>query len=158
MTILVPATQAHFTWLASGDLLAVLDGLRLPPGGIAPLAILEIVAAAQLRLDAACGWGTYLMIADREAVGLISIKDPPAQGSAEIGYGVAGERRRRGHAARGVALMAALARGNGLTGLTAETLPGNLASHGVLRANGFVETGTREDADDGTLLLWRKTL
>ncbi len=99
-----------------------------------------------------------MIVADGEVVGICSLKGAPdASGFAEIGYGVAGERRRRGHATAAVACLIALVRDwPGVLGLTAETAVGNVASQSVLEANGFGRVGTLSDAEDGDLLMWRR--
>ena len=99
------------------------------------------------------------MVTDGEAVGLCSYKAPPdAQGVVEIGYGVANERRRRGHATDAVARLVEAARGDErVRALTSETALANVPSQRVLEANGFVQTGRGMD-DDGETIVWRLDL
>ena len=103
---LVPATDAHFAWLLNEA--DAPDGLRLPPAGIDEPAVYEWL---RRTLPSLGGHGSWLMVANGEAVGLCSYKAPPdVQGDVEIGYGVAPERRRLGHATRAVALLVEAAR------------------------------------------------
>jgi RimJ/RimL family protein N-acetyltransferase len=96
------------------------------------------------------------MVAEGEAVGLCSYKAPPdAEGDVEIGYGVAPERRRLGHATRAVSLIVEEAkRDERVRAVRAETALANLASQRVLEANGFVQTGRGMD-DEGQTIVWR---
>jgi len=97
MTALIEATDAHFAWML-GEAPAP-DGLILSPGGIDELWVYAWLRRNLAALGPATSW---LMTADGEVVGLCSFKTAPdADGFAEIGYGVAPERRRLGHATRG---------------------------------------------------------
>jgi RimJ/RimL family protein N-acetyltransferase len=100
------------------------------------------------------------MVADGEVVGLCSYKVPPnAQRSVEIGYAVAPERRRFGHATRAVALLIEAARSDDRVGaITAETALANLPSQRVLIANGFEDVGRGMDDDEGETVVWRLEL
>ena len=134
--------------------------LRLPPGGVdAPetLTMLQTIAA---RLSAAELCGSWMMVVDDEVVGLCGLLGPPdSAGVVEIGYGVAASRRSRGHATAAVELMLTiLATDTAIHTVTAATAVNNLHSQGVLRRNGFSETGRGMDPDDGETILWRRTL
>jgi RimJ/RimL family protein N-acetyltransferase len=92
-------------------------------------------------------------------VGLCGFKDLPREGVVEIGYGIAASRRKLGHATRAISAMLIEVSGDeGIRWIEATTGESNAFSQGVLRRNGFVRMGTRTDAQDGELLLWRKAL
>lgn len=152
---LVPATDAHFAWLLGEA--ASPDGLLLPPGGVEEPWVFKWLRGALMKLG---GQGSWLMTADGEVVGLCSYKLPPnAEGRVEIGYGVAPERRRLGHASRAVALLIEAARTDTRVGvLTAETALSNLPSQRVLMANGFEDVGRGMDDDEGETIVWRLAL
>ena len=151
---LVAATDAHFAWLL--DEADAPDQLRLPPSGIDQPWVYRWLRATLPTLGE---HGSWLMVADGEAVGLCSYKAPPdPQGAVEIGYGVALERRRRGYATQAVTRLVEAARGDErVRALTAETALDNVPSQRVLEANGFVQTGRGMD-DDGETIVWRLDL
>jgi len=152
---LVTATDALFAWLL-GEADAP-EGLIVPPGGIDERWVFKWLRGTLPKLG---GRGSWLMAADGEVVGLCSYKVPPnAERSVEIGYGVAGERRRMGHATRAVALLIEAARIDERVGvLTAETALSNLPSQRVLLANGFEDVGRGMDDDEGETIVWRLAL
>jgi len=153
MTELVEATEAHFAWMLGEGPRP--DNLRTPPEGVAPPGELRWLRGNLATTPPGSSW---LIVADGEVVGVCSLKGAPdATGLAEIGYGVAGERRRRGHATAAVACLIEFVRDRtSILGLTAETAVANIASQSVLEANGFGRVGTRADPDDGDLLIWRR--
>ena len=149
--VLVPAADAHFAWML-GEADAP-DDLRLPPGGLdAPW----VFKWLRRTLPTLGGYGSWLMVAGGEVVGLCSYKRAPgADGVIEVGYGVAPERRRLGHATRAAALLLAAARQDPrVRAVTAETALANLPSQRVLEANGFVQTGRSTDDDEGETIVW----
>jgi ribosomal-protein-alanine N-acetyltransferase len=85
--------------------------------------------------------GISLAIVDRasdDAVGLAVLLHRPEPGVAALGYWVIPRARRRGLASRAVALLSRWAlREGGVECVEAMVAPGNAASRGVLRANGF---------------------
>jgi RimJ/RimL family protein N-acetyltransferase len=90
------------------------------------------------------------------AVGQLGVVGAPTRdGAYEIGYGF-------GMSGRGYATEAAAALIEHLLSrpevavVTAKTAVWNLASERVLEKNGFVETGTGWDEDDGDLILWER--
>jgi len=155
VTALIEATDAHFAWML-GEAPAP-DGLVLPPGGIDELWVYKWLRGSLATLGPATSW---LMAADGEVVGLCSFKTAQdADGFAEIGYGVAPERRRLGHATRGVALLVeAASRQPSVRGLTAATALANEPSQRVLEANGFSQNGRAVDSDEGEMILWRRAV
>jgi len=148
---LIAARDEHFAWmLGEGPAPAP---LRLSPGGMDERWVLEWLRRTLPRVAGR----SWLMVAGDEIVGLCSHKNPPtAEGVAEIGYGVAPERRRLGYATRAVAMIAEAARADhGINALTAETALANLASQRVLEANAFARAGRSHDRDEGEVIVWR---
>ena len=152
---LVVATDAHFAWLL-GEADAP-GQLRLPPSGIDEPQVYEWLRQTLATLG---GSGSWLMVADGEAVGLCGYKAPPdAKGDVEIGYGVALERRRLGYATRAVARLIEAARQDArIRALSAQTALGNMPSQRVLEANGFVQTGRGMDDEETETIIWRLEL
>ena len=149
--MLTPATDAHFAWMLGEG--PPPDRLSLPPGGVDAAWVLRWLRRNLARFGQP---GNWLIVADGEVVGLCSHKTAPsADGAVEIGYAVAAERRRRGHATRAIALLILAARRDPrIRRLVAETAVGNLPSQRVLEANGFAKTGTSVDADEGEVIVW----
>ena len=146
---LLPMSDTHFAWLLGQCLLD--DAPRLPEGGIATPEILDLMRGVAAEVGGEAAW---LMVADGEAVGIVSIKQRDAQGRWDIGYGVAPEREGRGHATAAVAALKPVARAHGARGLTAETLPDSGASPRVLQRNGFTCIGQFDHPEDGVVDQW----
>jgi RimJ/RimL family protein N-acetyltransferase len=156
-TTIVAASDADFAAMLRGDA-QLASGLRVAPGGVESPAILEMLrgVAARLRGRAFPFW---MMVADGEVVGLCSYKAIPSNGQVEIGYGVAPNRRRRGHATRAIrALLADAARDPAIQSITAQTNDDNAASIRVLESNGFRRVGVRTDPAEGRLILWESAV
>jgi len=89
-------------------------------------------------------------------VGSACFKNSPKDGLVEIGYGVLELYSGKGFATAGVAMILKEAFSKPeVKGITAETSVDNIASQRVLEKNGFTKTGTREDAEDGSLITWQ---
>ena len=88
------------------------------------------------------------------AVGLLGTTSKvDEKGAIEIGYGfgIPG----RGFATEAVgALVAHLLQSASIVAITANTAAGNVASQRVLEKNGFRQTGTSSNEEDGDLLVW----
>ena len=147
---LLPMTDAHFAWLL-GEAPPPADAPRLAEGGLAAPEIVELLRGVAAEVGGEAAW---MMIADGEGVGMISIKDRDAKGLWDIGYGVASSREGRGHATAAVAALKVIARDKGASGLTAETLPDSGASPRVLKRNGFVCIGQHDHPEDGLVDQW----
>lgn len=154
MTRILTARDAHFAWLLGEQ--EESSGLTRPPDGIESPDVLDWIRRTTAALARAGCPGSWLILEGDEVVGMCSLKAPPdPRGVAEIGYGIAESRRRRGHAGAAVALIIAEISILGLARrITAETAIDNLPSQKVLAANGFVRVGRRHDAEDGELVLW----
>ena len=154
---LIEANDDHFAWML-GETPAP-KNLRLPPGGVDDLTVLLMLRGIASDLQSQCRVGSWLIVADLEVVGLCGFKRAPKDGVAEIGYGVAASRRRRGYATRAIAAILNLVSGDAaVRTLVAETAVANVASQDVLEVNGFVKTGTRNDPEDGELICWSRSL
>ncbi len=124
-------------------------------GGVAPRAVVELIRGVAARnREALGGKVAWLVVAQGEAVGMISFTRPHDGKRPEIGYGIADSRQNRGYATGAVAALLPIVRAAGFDGLTAETGIGNRPSQVVLERNGFVRTGERTDPEDGDLYLW----
>ncbi len=149
-------SDAHFLWML-GEGGAPAPDLALAPGGVDTPEILRIVRRMTQRLHQDGSRGSWMMVGGSEVVGLCSYKQAPAaDGTVEIGYGVAPSRRNLGHATRAVAAMLDHARGDpAVRAVTAATAVGNVASQRALEHNGFVRAGASHDPDDGEMILWK---
>jgi ribosomal-protein-alanine N-acetyltransferase len=156
-TTLIDATDAHFAWML-GEM-ANPDGLCLPAGGVdepSTLAMLRALAASQRTR---CRPGTWLIVVEGEVVGLCGCKGAAENGVAEIGFGIATDRRRHGYGTQAVAqLLTTLASNPEITEVAAETVVGNRASQRVLQSNGFLQAGSRRDPVNGELIIWRRVV
>ncbi|HEX7695725.1 MAG TPA: GNAT family N-acetyltransferase [Sphingomonas sp.] len=146
--------DGDFAWLL-GEGPAPASAPAVCEGGIAPREVIELIrGVAAKNREALGGDVAWLVVADGEAVGMISFTRPHDGKRPEIGYGIADSRQGRGHATQAVAALLSIVRVRGFDGLTAETGVGNRPSQVVLERNGFVRTGERTDPEDGDLYLW----
>lgn len=128
---------------------------RLADTPIAPPEVLEMLAGVAAQVRASFAPASWLIIEQDEVVGLCSITRSPRDGVIDIGYGVAPSRQNRGIAGRAIGEIVRWARGDSrVHAITAETSTTNIASQRVLARNGFLQTGIREDEEDGSLLCW----
>lgn len=155
MTVtLLPAEDAHFACLLAGDQPEphiTLSGTPIAdPEVLAMLAGLAATIAKEFRPAA------WMIVAERELVGLLSLTAVRDGGALQIGYGVAPGSQGRGHASAAVAALLEWARGDDrVQEVIAETRTDNIASQRVLERNGFFATGERLDEEDGLLFCWR---
>lgn len=147
---LLSMTDAMFGWLL-GEAAAPADAPALPAGGVAPAEIIDLMRGVASEVGGEAAW---LMVANGEAVGMISIKERDVHGRWDIGYGVAPTREGRGHATAAVAALKVIARAQGATGLTAETLVGGGTSSRLLQRNGFVCVRQHDHPEDGWVDQW----
>lgn len=155
---LVEALDAHFAWML-GEIPPFTD-LRLPPEGVDSPAILRLLREMNRRLVEAGCQGSWLIVVDDEVVGLCGYKHPSSrEGKVEIGYGIAKGRRGLGYASRAVtAILDRTRRDTSIAAVIAATAVANVVSQHVLERNGFVQTGTTYDPDDGELIWWQNVL
>ncbi len=151
-----PATDEHFAAMIDGKL--PISTLRIPPNGVDAPAILELVRRGASDMLERGVQGAWMMVTDGEVVGLCGFKGIPSQeGSVEIGYGVALERRRLGYATEAVRLLVSKARDLGVRVVIAETERKNVPSERVLVRNQFRAVGRRE-VDGETFRDWELRL
>jgi RimJ/RimL family protein N-acetyltransferase len=137
------------------------DDLRIPPGGVDDPTVLGHVRDITARLHSDGSDAGWMIVASGEIVGLCGHKNVPTDtGEVEIGYGVAASRRRLGYATQAVAAMLDLAKADpAIRIVCADTAVNNVASHGVLKRNGFIRTREHIDPEDGEpLIRWEKVL
>lgn len=123
--------------------LGVLLGARIPkswPPELLDPPALEWILRRLAKPDNDPAWGMYWIVLrePRTLVGTAGFKGAPADGTVELGYGVVAEHQRRGYASesvRGMLKHAFVVQG--ITRVIAETLPGLVASIGVLEKCGF---------------------
>jgi len=90
-------------------------------------------------------------------VGSCGFKGPPADGVAEIAYGVSPEQRNRGYATEAAGALVAYAfRRADVSVVRAHTLPDASDSQRVLAKCGFERVGEVEDPDDGPVVRFEK--
>jgi ribosomal-protein-alanine N-acetyltransferase len=120
-----------------------------------PFSLEAIRAAPEIRL-----WGDTMVLTREDpprVIGSVAFKGRPADGIAEIGYGI--EDSSRG---QGIATEAALAcvewalREDGIVAVQAITFAGHLASLGVIKNCGMVACGAREHPIFGELLVFER--
>ena len=146
--------DGDFAWLL-GEASAPANPPAICEGGVAPVEVIELIrGVAAKNREALGGDVAWLVVADHEAVGMISFTRAHDGKRPEIGYGIAGSRQDRGYATGAVTALLPIVRARGFDGLTAETGVDNRASQLVLERNGFLRTGERTDPEDGDLYLW----
>ena len=134
-------------------------GLVLADTPIAPVAVLQMLALLDAQIRQSFAPSSWLIVDGLEIVGLCSITSVSAQGSIDIGYGIAPSRQGRGLASAAIAALVDWARSApAVTAITADTGVDNVASRQVLVRNGFVRIGERIDDEDGALICWRHDL
>lgn len=150
---LQPASDADLAALALG---VALPGLQVADGGIETPEVLIMLRELAGRIRPGFDPAAWLVVAEAEIVGLVSLVQAPSAGVIIIGYGIAPSRRKRGHATAAVGALGDWARqDHRVIAIAAETSATNLPSQRVLAANDFTCTGRRDDAEDGALLCWR---
>lgn len=150
---LLPATADHFAHMIAGE---ELDGVALASTPVADADVLGMLAGLAETIAAQFAPAAWIMVADGEAVGLLSITALADGGAVQIGYGVAPGSQGHGHAGAAVAALLDLFRDDErVSAVVAETRTDNIASQRVLERNAFAMTGERFDEEDGDLLSWR---
>ena len=138
-------------------------GARLPVAWPGP----DLIARAfglsldAIRADPACRlWGDTLLVTrggDRRVVGSVIFHGRPADGIAEVGYGVDEIEQRQGYASEGTRACVewALAQA-GITSVTAVTFPWHVASLRVIERCGMNRAGSREHPYLGEMLVFER--
>ncbi len=94
-----------------------------------------------------------------EAIGGIGFISAPVDGTAEVGYGLAGSAQGQGFAAEALAGILTWATAQGLSAVVAMTALDNQASHRVLERCDFVRGEVVDvGGDDGPMIGWERTL
>ena len=105
-------------------------------------------------------WYSHLFV-DGEThtvVGFGGFKGPPRDGEVEIGYSVAPDHQRRGHATNAVHLLLLRARDAGVARVCAHTLAAENTSTRLLDRCGFTAVGAVPDIELGTVWRWELVL
>ncbi|HYY12510.1 MAG TPA: GNAT family N-acetyltransferase [Kineosporiaceae bacterium] len=128
---------------------AVLDGRRLPSWAHDYPTPGDLEIAEMLRdglppaAEAAFGIRHVVERATGELVGGIGFFGPPVDGRLEIGYGIVPSRQRRGYATEAVlAMLAFAATLPGVTSVSGDAEPANVASVRVLQKSGMSFLGS----------------
>jgi RimJ/RimL family protein N-acetyltransferase len=150
---LVAASNADFDALIAGG---APDGFLPAPGGIEAPAVLTMLQGLANAIRVAFDPAAWMIMRGDEVCGLCSLLHAPdADGRIAIGYGVAERYRGQGICSAAIKELANWAKGDPrIKSILAETSTTNLPSQCVLSNNGFVQTGTRIDDEDGALLCW----
>ncbi len=144
-----------FARLASG--LPPAAGMALPARPLAPPEVLAMLAGLCEGLRGEVDPNAWVALEEGTLVALCTVTRMAAPGVHMVGYGTA-----PGHEGKGAAgavlngPMALARRCPGIAAIAAETSVDNPASQRVLARAGFVQVGTREDPEDGSLLCWRR--
>lgn len=143
-----------------GDFAVLLDGqaprgLKLPDGPVESPEVLGMLRDLANTIRPAFAPASWMIVENGEVVGLCSLVKAPADGGIDIGYGIVESRRRLGFAAAAVASVLDWARRDErVVTVRAETSVNNLPSQRTLDCNGFQQTGTRFDEEDGDVICW----
>jgi RimJ/RimL family protein N-acetyltransferase len=153
---LMEAHDRHFAWMAGAKSGPI--RLTLPPGGIETPDTIGMLRGlnADLRRDGCRS--CWMIVVGREVVGLCSFTHlPDGDGAVEFGYGIAASRRDRGFGTAAVTEMVKkVKRDRRVSCLVALTATNNFASMRVLERNGFEQTGTRIEPNEGLVIVWQR--
>jgi len=136
-----------------------LGDLQVPEDALPPPRV-AIHALAQLDRGAPAEWcAPFLMLSGNVVLGSCRFRAPPAEGSVEIGYGVAPSQRGRGVATRAVERLLERAKASGqVTQVVAHILPENVASSKVVSRLGFSTGALQADHDGEMVVVWSKVI
>lgn len=158
--VLLPASAAHLAALIDGDAwFERAFGIEVVPGYV------EFDGALRHALDQITAggvdprWMTHLFIhrEDFALVGLGGYKGPPANGTVEIGYGIAPSYRGRGLATAAAGSLVEIARRRNVDRVIAHTLARSNPSTRVLRSLGFRRIRELRDPDVGPVWRWSRS-
>ena len=153
MITLHAMTDRDYAWLLGEESRA--DSLVQCEGGIAPPEVSAMLRGVTAQVATTTDKPTAWLIAEGDMViGMTSFTKRDENGLYEIGYGVAPAHEGRGVMTQAIAALLPIVAADGHAGLTAATSVDNPGSQRVLEKNGFTRTGTRDDPEDGALILW----
>src|SRR4051794_26351645 len=147
------SAEQAVTLLTEPEEFAARFGLTLVNGFLAFPEALEPTVEA-LEGGIAPAWFAHLIVEGSQVVGLGGYTGPPVDGVIEIGYSVAPSCQGRGIATAAVGQWLDRAAPAGVRRVGAHPPPGEDASSGVLRRNGFGRDGIPVDPDEGTVWRW----
>lgn len=137
---------------------ALAKGVPVVDGALPPDFLVSAALEALERGDDPL-WSSFFVFLDEDLgqiVGSGGFKSAPQEGTVEIGYGVAEERRSRGVATAAVFGLVALAfEFPEVDGVCAETAVVNAASRRVVEKVGFRWLASRDSDEDGPVDSWR---
>ena len=156
MTVhLVTLTRAVFEMLAAGDRIAAerLTGAAMSPWFADRIEIWQYMLRLLGERAENAGWLMQAVVLDDEVIGNAGFKGAPVNGQVELGYSIAPELRRRGHASAVVGLLLDRARREPLVDrVIARVDVSNAASIGVVTKAGFAPDGEHMSASSGRQL------
>jgi [ribosomal protein S5]-alanine N-acetyltransferase len=136
-------------------------GAELPEAWPGPDLVWRAFSASidAVRADPAVRlWGDTLLVArrgPRRVLGSVVFHGRPADGIAEVGYGVEEGSQRQGYASEGASAHSTHAQ-DGIAAVTATTFPWHVASLRVIERLGMRPCGVREHAYLGELLVFER--
>lgn len=159
-TDIVPVTLAVADALLAGDeVFTSRYGMPVAPGYLDAPEVLPTMRAA-LAAGTPPAWYGHLIV-HRETitvVGFGGFKGPPVGGEVEIGYSIAPDHRRLGHATAAVGLFVARAAAGGVAVVSAHTLPEASDSTRILTRAGFTMTEVVPEEELGEVWRWELRL
>ena len=158
VSITLPAVEAVLRGDKEGAELAM--GARFPDewpnddliARAFPYSLDAIRAAPDVRL-----WGDSLVLVGERVVGSVVFHGKPADGVAEVGYGIEERSRSQGYATEATLACVEWALAQpGIVAVQATTFPWHKASLGVIRRLGMQRCGVREHDTLGELLVFER--
>jgi RimJ/RimL family protein N-acetyltransferase len=145
--------------LEGDDVFAARFGMHVAPGYLDYPEVLESTRQA-IADGMPPEWWSHLIVDDeiQTVVGFGGYKGPPTNGEVEIGYSIAPDHQRRGHATAAAQLFVDNARAAGCALVSAHTLPEPNTSTRVLQRCGLERRGEFEDSEIGTVWRWELPL
>lgn len=154
--MLIAMDDADYAWMIGEG--PGQHGLSIVEGGVAPAEVLAMLRGVQAGLaggvDHPLAW---MIVEQREVVGMVNLVARDADGRFELGFGVAPAVHGQGVMTRAIAELLPILSALALGEVTANTSFDNPASQRVLERNGFRQTGTKDDPEDGQLICWAAT-
>jgi RimJ/RimL family protein N-acetyltransferase len=155
---LTALTRAEAAAIVAGDRDGRSWAPDYPTDGDLVVAGIVLEAGDAYDEQAALGPMQVMVTTSGQIVGGVGfLSAPDADGSVEIGYGLAASAQGCGYATEAVAALVARAWAEGASSVVAMTAPDNTPSHRVLLRSGFARDGEEVSDDDGVLWRWRRT-